>query len=97
MQHVGTEEEEEEEEEECRCTWTDRQMWTGLRIGSLMTLTWCSWRPRESSMHVCMAMALVGMVTSNKHESFCFTIASGMKSDDDDDDDDGDVQEEEEE
>ena len=49
-------------------------------------------------MHVCMAMALVGMVTSNKHESFCFTIASGMKSDDDDDDDDdGDVQEEEEE
>ena len=36
------------------------------------------------------------MVTSNKHESFCFTIASGMKSDDDDDDD-GDVQEEEEE
>ena len=63
-----------------------------------MTLTWCSWRPRESSMHVCMAMALVGMVTSNKHESFCFTIASGMKSDDDDDDDDdGDVQEEEEE
>ena len=39
---------------------------------------------------------MVGMVTSNKHESFCFTIASGMKSDDDDDDD-GDVQEEEEE
>ena len=38
------------------------------------------------------------LVTSNKHESFCFTIASGMKSDDDDDDDDdGDVQEEEEE
>ena len=58
--------------------------------------------PKRGDIHLLVALTSLRpkghLLTSNKHESFCFTIASGMKSDDDDDDDDdGDVQEEEEE